>query len=107
MPHQNVQSGTATAQNSATDPRQPNDRAVEENAAVHPEPSRYAAPDVKDATVAPPAAGEMADYMDEGDDLSGEEVHMGRTRNNVAAHSRSDDHGPKTQAAIDRQHNGG
>ncbi|MEH6697138.1 MAG: hypothetical protein V7672_00410 [Brevundimonas sp.] len=44
MPHQNVQSGTATAQNAATDPRQPNDRAVEENAAVHPEPDAYAAP---------------------------------------------------------------
>ncbi|MEH6697137.1 MAG: hypothetical protein V7672_00405 [Brevundimonas sp.] len=62
---------------------------------------------MKDATLAPPAAGEVADYMDEGDALDGDEVHMGRTRNNVAAHSRSDEPGPKTQAAIDRKHNGG
>jgi hypothetical protein len=100
MPHQNVQSGTATAQNAATDPRQPNDRAVEEHAAVRPAPDAYAAPDVRDATVAPPAAGEMADYMDEGDALDGDEFHTGRTRTNVAAHSRNvDQQGPKTVQA--------
>ena len=100
MPHQNVQSGTATAQNAATDPRQPNDRAVEEHASVRPAPDAYAAPDVKDATVAPPAAGEMADYMDEGDPLDGDEFHTGRTRTNVAAHSRNvDQQGPKTVQA--------
>lgn len=100
MPHQNVQSGTATAQNAATDPRQPNDRAVEEHASIRPAPDAYAAPDVKDATVAPPAAGEMADYMDEGDPLDGDEFHTGRTRTNVAAHSRNvDQQGPKTVQA--------
>lgn len=100
MPHQNVQSGTATAQNAATDPRQPNDRAVEEHASIRPAPDAYAAPDVKDATVAPPGAGEMADYMDEGDPLDGDEFHTGRTRTNVAAHSRNiDQQGPKTVQA--------
>ena len=37
MPHQNTTSSKATAQNAATDPQAPNDRAVEQNDAVRPE----------------------------------------------------------------------
>jgi hypothetical protein len=103
MPHQNVEAGKATAQNAATDPIAPNDKGVGQNAAVRAEPGRYAAPDVMDATLAPPAAGEVADYMDEGDALGGDEVHSGRDRTNIAAHSRDSAPGPRTQAAIDRQ----
>lgn len=107
MPHQNVEAGKATAQNAATDPRQPNDQAREEHASVRPSPRAYVAADVKDASLALPAAGEVADYMDEGDDLGGEAVQQGRDRTNIAAHSRNEDHGPKTQKAIDRQIRGG
>tara|TARA_R110002167_G_scaffold192921_7_gene395562 strand:- start:7481 stop:7804 length:324 start_codon:yes stop_codon:yes gene_type:complete len=103
MPHQNVEAGKATAQNAATDPRQPNDQARGEHASVRPEPRSYVAPDVKDASLAAPAAGEVAEYMDEGDDLGGDAVQQGRDRTNIAAHSRDPGHGPKTQKAIDRQ----
>ena len=107
MPHQNVEAGKATAQNAATDPIAPNDKGREQNAAVRPEPSSYAAPDVADSTLAPPAAGEVADYMDEGDPLDGAEVHSGRDRTNIAAHSRDDEHGARTRAAIQKEIRGG
>jgi hypothetical protein len=99
MPHQNVEAGKATAQNAATDPIAPNDEGREQNAAVRPEPRTYVAEDHKDASLAPPAAGEVADYMDEGDALDGE-VHSGADRTNVPAHSRDDGQGPKTTRAI-------
>lgn len=103
MPHQNVEAGKATAQNAATDPRQPNDQARGEHASARPEPRSYVAADVKDASLAAPAAGEVADYMGEGDDLGGDAVQQGRDRTNIAAHSRDDGHGPKTEAAIRKQ----
>lgn len=107
MPHQNVEAGKATAQNAATDPIQPNDQAREQHASVRPEPKTYAAGDVKDSTLAPPAAGEIADYMDEGEAVDGE-LQSGATRSNIPAHSRNDDHhGDKTDAAIKRQIKGG
>jgi len=100
MPHQNVEAGKATAQNAATDPVQPNDQAREQHASANPEPRTYAAADVKDSTLAPPAAGEVPDYMDEGDALDGE-LHSGATRNNIAGHSRNTGHhGAKTTRAI-------
>ena len=103
MPHQNGEAGKATAQTAATDPIQPNDQAREQNVSVHPEPHTYAAPDVKDSTLAPPAAGEVADYMEEGDALEGE-IHSGGERTNIAAHSHDDEHhGAKTNRAIREQ----
>jgi hypothetical protein len=103
MPHQNVEAGKATAQNAATDPIQPNDKGREQHASIKPEPKTYAAPDVKDSTLAPPAAGEVADYMDEGGATDGE-LHSGATRTNIPAHSRNDEHhGDKTNAAIQKQ----
>ena len=107
MPHQNVEAGKATAQNAATDPISPRSGGAEPNAVVKPEPASYAAPDVSDSSLAPPGAGEVADYMDEGEPLDGEEVHSGRDRTNVAAHSRDDEHGSKTRAAIQKQIKGG
>ncbi len=73
MPHQNTTSPTAAAQNAATDPVQPDDRAH----AGHAEPRSYAAADLEHASLAPPAAGEIADAMDEGDALEGESVQQG------------------------------
>ena len=100
MPHQNVDAANAAAQNAATDRAMPNDQARGQHASVHPEARSYAAPDVADATLAPPAAGEVADYMDEGDALEGE-LQSGANRTNIPAHSRDDDHhGPKTTRAI-------
>ncbi|MEH6665738.1 MAG: hypothetical protein V7678_12865 [Brevundimonas sp.] len=100
MPHQNTQSSTATAQNAATGPYAPNDQAREQHRSVRPDPDRYAAPDVADSSLAPPAAGEVADYQDEGEPLDGAEVHMGgnHTTRPVRTEAQSGQ-GPKTRAA--------
>ena len=54
MPHQNTTSSDATAQNGVGDKQAPNDQGRDQNAAAHPEPSRYAAPDLGDSTLTPP-----------------------------------------------------
>ena len=64
MPHGNTSTTKATAQNAATPEQQPNDDARGQHVTVHPEPSTYAASDVRDSTLAAPAAGEMGDYAD-------------------------------------------
>lgn len=100
MPHQNVESSSAAAQNAATDRTQPNDQARDQNASAHPEPRSYAAPDVADSTLAPPAAGETADYMDEGEALAADDVQQGATNANRPDRTEKlDQQGPKTQAA--------
>ncbi|HLK25320.1 MAG TPA: hypothetical protein VKT30_11735 [Caulobacteraceae bacterium] len=104
MPHQNTTSSKATAQNAATDPgAPPSDQAREAQRSIRPEARRYAAPDVADATLAPPAAGEVAEYMDEGDALGIPGVQMGRnhTRRPDLTEARRQQ-GPKTRAAIRR-----
>lgn len=99
MPHQNVHSGTATAQNGATDPIAPNDEAREQNVSVDAEPRTYAAGDVKNSTLAAPAAGEVADYMDEGDALDGAEVQQGGDHTNRPYRTEAmSGQGPKTKA---------
>ena len=99
MPHQNVQSSTATAQNAATDPVAPNDPGREQSAAVRNEPRSYVAADAKDASLAPPAAGEVADYMDEGDALAADDVQQGSDHRNRPARTEAmDAQGPKTVA---------
>jgi hypothetical protein len=77
MPHQNTHSSNATAQNAATDPIQPSDQARGQNAADRAEPRSYASGDVRDSSLAGPAAGEVADYMDEGDALGADDVQQG------------------------------
>lgn len=97
MPHQNVSSSDATAQNAATDHAQPNDPGREVSAAVREEPKSYAASDVKDVSLAPPAAGEIADAMDEGDDLDGAAVQQGRAHANRPVKTEAQaGQGPKT-----------
>lgn len=98
MPHQNMSSSNATAQNAATDPVSPRDQATPQDRAA--EPRSYAAPDLADSTLAPPAAGEMADFMDEGDPLDGEAVQQGSNHANRPERTEKlDTQGPKTQAA--------
>lgn len=100
MPHQNTQSSTAAAQNAATGPYTPNDQAREQHRSVRPDPDRYAAPDVGDSTLAPPAAGEVADYQDEGEPLDGAEAHMGATNTRRPERTEAQSgQGPKTRAA--------
>lgn len=99
MPHQNVDSSKATAQNAATDPVGPGDQTEAGGEARRSEPRSYAAPDVADSTLAPPAAGEVADYMDEGDALGADDVQLGGTNRNRPRNTEIDSgQGPKTRA---------
>ena len=102
MPHQNVDSAKATAQNAATDPVGPGDQteaggeALRQRGLTGP---GDAAPDVADSTLAPPAAGEVADYMDEGDALGADDVQLGGTNRNRPRNTEIDSgQGPKTRA---------
>lgn len=107
MPHQNPNSSKATAQNAATDPSAPNDQAREQEASAHPEPRSYAAHDVRDSTLAAPAAGEIADYMDEGDPL-GEDadgVQQGSNHTNWEMHAQHTGMGDRPQGAKTREAN--
>ena len=97
MPHGNVDSEDATAQNAATPPQAPNDQARGEHASVRPDPSSYAAPDVRDATLAAPAAGEVGDYADLSDPSGG--MAQGGDRTNRNAHAHQEAQGPKTREA--------
>ena len=104
MPHQNVESANATAQNAATDPVGPGDQTKAGKSrpddARPPEPNSYAAPEVAESTLAPPAAGEVADYMDDGDALGADDVQLGGTNRNRPADTETDrGQGPKTRAA--------
>ena len=97
MPHGHTDSTKATAQNAATEPEAPNDQGVGQHAGIKREPSTYAAPDVRDSTVAAPAAGEMGDYADLDEPSGG--MAQGRTHANREAHARDPEQGPKTRAA--------
>ena len=53
--------------------------------------------------MAPPAAGEVADYMDEGDALGDDGLQQGRTNANRPMRTEAKDgQGPKTRAANQR-----
>jgi hypothetical protein len=80
MPHQNTTDPRGAAQNAATPKPAPNEKAREQHQSTRPEPRRYAARDVADSTLAPPAAGEVADYMDEVDSLATPDVQQGSDR---------------------------
>ena len=97
MPHGHTDSTQATAQNAATEPEAPNDQARDEHASVRPEPATYAAADVRDSTVAGPAAGELGEYADLEEPSGG--MAQGRTHTNREAHARDPEQGPKTRAA--------
>lgn len=98
MPHQNTSSSSATAQNAATDPVAPHDQRADQDRKE--EPRSYAASEVSDNSLAPPAAGEVSDYMDEGEALEGEAVQQGANHTNRPARTEAmDSQGPKTKAA--------
>lgn len=100
MPHQNVESSAAAAQNAATDPSSKNARQPDGQGPERSEPRSYAAPDVADSTLAPPAAGEVGDFMDEGDALGADDVQQGRTNVNRPHRTEvMDEQGPKTVEA--------
>lgn len=101
MPHQNTQSPNATAQNSVTGQTPAADRPEgEQQRSVRPEPRSYAAPNVSDSTLAAPAAGEMADYADDGDALGLDDMQQGgsHTRRPVRTEAKGGQ-GPKTMRA--------
>lgn len=98
MPHQNTSSSRAAAQNAATDPVSPRDKPSHQDR--KPEPTSYVSRNVDGSSLALPAAGEIADYMDEGDALDGEPVQQGTTNANRPARTEAmDGQGPKTRAA--------
>lgn len=80
MSHQKLRAPGSTGQNTVTDRQLPNDQAREQSRTVHPEPRSYAARDLADSTLAPPAAGEYGDYADEGDPSFGMQQGADRTR---------------------------
>jgi hypothetical protein len=97
MPHQTPHAPNATAQNAATDRQMPNDQAREQHRSVSPDPRSYAAPDVADATLAPPAAGEVGDYADEGEPSGG--MQQGADRRRIPEKDVQYPQGGKTQRA--------
>jgi hypothetical protein len=97
MPHQRPDSSRATSQNAATEPAQPNDQARDEHVSVRPEARSYTAPDVRDASLAAPAAGEVGDYADMDEPSGG--MQQGANHTNRELHSSNRHQGPKTQAA--------
>jgi hypothetical protein len=100
MPHQNTDSTKAAAQNAATGYDQTNQQAEGQRADERPEPRAYAAPNVEDSTLAPPASGEVSDYMDEGDPSFGAQQGANHTNWELHGHKlRADQQGPKTRAA--------
>jgi hypothetical protein len=104
MPHQNPHAPSATSQNAATDRQPPNDQARGQNRTVHPEPRSYAARDVADASLAPPAAGEYGDYADEGDPSLG--MQQGADRTRLPEKDAARPQGERTRRANQRRFNG-
>jgi hypothetical protein len=99
MPHQNVQSTDATAQNAVTPSREPGDQPQGE-LDLRAEPRSYTARDYSEATLAAPAAGEVADYMDEGEALGDAGLQQGSTHNNRPVRTEAaTGQGAKTTAA--------
>lgn len=89
MPHQNVQSPKGTAQNAVEPSREPGDQPQGE-LDLRPEARSYAAASYTDASLAAPAAGEVAEYMDEGDALGDDGVQQGSTHNNRPVRTEAD-----------------
>lgn len=104
MSHQNPLAGKAAAKNAATDPvapQVPGAHPETPREPVGPEPQTYVAPDAWDATLAPPAAGEVGEYADEGDPIEPQlgEVQMGGDRNNIPTKDETFPQGRKTVEA--------
>jgi hypothetical protein len=89
------------AENAATDPVAPQVPGSKAPLTDRPEPRSYAAPDPADATLAPPASGEVGEFADEGDPIDPRfgEVQMGGNRNNIASKDLASPQGRKTVEA--------
>ena len=97
MAHQNTTSSSATAQN-GTDPLAPGDQSRDGKRGS--EPRSYADGTPETSAVAPPAAGELADFADEGEALSADDVQQGQTHADRADRfERQSPQGSKTVAA--------
>jgi hypothetical protein len=106
MAHQNTSSPTATAQNAATDPVETSDQREGRDRPT--EPRSYAAEDVADSSLAPPAAGEVADDMDEGEALAADDVQQSGDHTNRPYRTEvRSDQGPKTTEANRNRLKGG
>jgi len=92
MPNKNTENANARSGRAVTDHQPPQDGAHVTD--TSPEPSSYAAPRWQDATLAPPAAGEMTDFFDEGDPSGGAQQGANRTR--VPEYDARRPQGPKT-----------
>lgn len=98
MAHQNTTSSTAARQNAATDPVKPGNQGGGQ--VSREEPRSYAAADWADASLASPAAGEVADNMDAGEALAADDVRQGGTnRNRPERTEKQSPQGPETVAA--------
>ena len=107
MPQQNVPSPKAAEQNAVTPSRESGDQPQAE-LDLQPEARSYAAADYADATLAAPAAGEVAQYMDEGEALGDAGAQQGSTHNNRPVRTEAArGQGPKTLAANRRMASSG
>ncbi len=94
MADQNAENANARSGRPVTDHQPPRDGA--HAADRRPEPSAYAAPDYRDATLAPPASGEVTEFFDEGEPSGG--MHQGADRTRRPEHD-TRHQGPKTREA--------
>ena len=92
MRNRNTENENARSGRAVTDSQPPQDGA---HARDGQEPRSYAAPDWRDATLAPPAAGEVTDYFDEGEPSGG--AQQGRTQTNAANRDVRRPQGSKTR----------
>jgi hypothetical protein len=93
MVNRNSENPDARSGHAVTADRAPADR----EPGGHPsEPKSYVAKDKRDATLAPPAAGEMTDYADEGHASGG--AQQGGNKTNRGQRDPHDHHGPTTTA---------
>jgi hypothetical protein len=76
MPHQNVHTSKATARKGATDEQTGREGGRRD------ETRSYAEAELTNTSLAAPAAGEMADYMDEGEALGADDVQQGANHTN-------------------------
>lgn len=80
MRNRNTENENARSGRAVTDAQPPRDGA---HAPGGEEPRSYAAGDWRDASLAPPAAGEVTDFFDEGEPSGG--AQQGRTQTNAAS----------------------
>lgn len=99
MPHHTVDPSKPAAGKAAVDPDAPEDPSAAQQASARTEPRTYAAHDVRDSSLALPAAGEISDYMDEGDALGADDVQQGSDHRNRPDRTEATNlQGPKTLA---------